>query len=73
MRVRYINEGSGPALLFVNASRWSFMFRDVIVRLRGQFRCLAIDFPGCGLSPDTPGHDHSVRANAAATGSSANL
>lgn len=45
MRVRYINEGSGPALLFVNASRWSFMFRDVIVRLRGQFRCLALGFP----------------------------
>jgi haloalkane dehalogenase len=40
------------------------MFRDVIVRLRGQFRCLALDFPGCGLSPDAPGHDHSVRANA---------
>jgi haloalkane dehalogenase len=34
------------------------------VRLRGQFRCLALDFPGCGLSPDAPGHDHSVRANA---------
>ena len=40
------------------------LFRDVIVRLRGQFRCLTLDFPGCGLSPDAPGHDHSVRANA---------
>jgi len=63
-RVHYIDEGSGPALLFVSAGQWSFMFRDVIVRLRGQFRCLALDFPGCGLSPDAPGHDHSVRANA---------
>ena len=54
----------GPALLFVSAGQWSFMFRDVIVRLRGQFRCLTLDFPGCGLSPDAPGHDHSVRANA---------
>src|SRR5262249_60079968 len=25
---------------------------------------LTLDFPGCGLSPDVPGHDHSVRANA---------
>ncbi len=50
-RVHYIDEGSGPALLFVSAGQWSFMFRDVIVRLRGQFRCLALDFPGCGLSP----------------------
>jgi haloalkane dehalogenase len=63
-RVHYIDEGSGPALLLVSAGQWSFMFRDVIVRLREQFRCLTLDFPGSGLSPDAPGHDHSVRANA---------
>jgi haloalkane dehalogenase len=40
------------------------MFRDVILRLRRQFRCLTFDFPGSGLSPDAPGCDHSVRANA---------
>jgi haloalkane dehalogenase len=63
-RIHYLDEGSGPALLLVSAGQWSFMFRDVIVRLRGQFRCLTLDFPGCGLSPDVPGHDHSVQANA---------
>jgi haloalkane dehalogenase len=63
-QIHYVDEGSGPALLLVSAGQWSFMFRDVIVRLRGQFRCLTLDFPGCGLSPDAPGHDHSVRANA---------
>jgi pimeloyl-ACP methyl ester carboxylesterase len=63
-RIHYIDEGSGPALLLVSAGQWSFMFRDVIMRLRGQFRCLTLDFPGCGLSPDAPGHDHSIRANA---------
>jgi pimeloyl-ACP methyl ester carboxylesterase len=63
-RIHYLDEGSGPALLLVSAGQWLFMFRDVIVRLRGQFRCLTLDFPGCGLSPDAPGHDHSVRANA---------
>jgi len=63
-RIHYLDEGSGPALLLVSAGQWSYMFRDVIVRLRGQFRCLTLDFPGCGLSPDAPGHDHSVRANA---------
>ena len=56
--------GIGPALLFVSAGQWSFMFRDVIVRLRGQFRCLTLDFPGSGLSPDAPGHDHGIRENA---------
>jgi pimeloyl-ACP methyl ester carboxylesterase len=62
--VHYIDEGSGPALLMVSAGQWSMIFRDVIMRLRGQFRCLAFDFPGCGLSPDVPGHDHGVVADA---------
>jgi pimeloyl-ACP methyl ester carboxylesterase len=63
-RIHYLDEGSGPALLFVSAGQWSFMFRDVILRLRGQFRCLTLDFPGSGLSPDVRGFDQSVRANA---------
>lgn len=63
-RIHYIDEGSGPAVLFASAGQWSFMFRDVITRLRGRVRCLALDFPGCGLSPDVPGHDHSIWANA---------
>ena len=63
-RIHYLDEGAGPALLFVSAGQWSFMFRDVIVRLRGRFRCLTLDFPGTGLSPEAPGHDHSVAANA---------
>jgi haloalkane dehalogenase len=45
-RIHYVDEGSGPALLQVSAGQWSFIFRDVIVRLRGQFRCLTLDFPG---------------------------
>ena len=63
-QVHYIDEGAGPALLFVSAGQWSFMFRDVILRLRHQFRCLTLDFPGSGLSPDAEDHDQSVRANA---------
>jgi haloalkane dehalogenase len=34
------------------------------MRLREQFRCLTFDFPGGGLSPDEPGHDHSLEASA---------
>jgi len=63
-RVRYIDEGAGPALQFVSAGQWSFIFRDVILRLRHQFRCLTLDFPGSGLSPDAVDRDQSVRANA---------
>ena len=63
-RIHYLDEGSGPALLLLSAGQWSFMFRDVILRLRGQFRCLTLDFPGSGLSPHAAGDDHSVPANA---------
>jgi len=63
-RVHYVDEGAGPALLLVSAGQWSLMFRDVILRLRHQFRCLTLDFPGSGLSPDAEDHDQSVRANA---------
>jgi len=63
-RIHYVDEGSGPALLFVSAGWWSFIFRDVILRLRPHFRCLTLDFPGSGLSPAVPDYDQSVRVNA---------
>jgi pimeloyl-ACP methyl ester carboxylesterase len=65
-RIHYIDEGSGPALLFVSAGFWAFMFRDVILRLRDDFRCVCLDFPGSGLSPLTTGaiEDQGVLTNA---------
>ena len=63
-RIHYVDEGSGPALLLVSAGQWSFIFRDVILRMRAQFRCLTLDFSGSGLSPDAVDHDHGVPANA---------
>ncbi len=52
--VAYVDEGTGPVLLFVHLGLWSYVFRDVIVRLRSDFRCITLDPPGFGLSP-TPG------------------
>lgn len=49
-----VDEGEGPTLVFVHAGMWSFVFRDVITRLRADFRCVALDFPGFGLAADTP-------------------
>lgn len=51
-----VDEGDGPTLLFVHAGMWSFVFRDVITRLRDTFRCVALDFPGFGLAAAGP-HD----------------
>jgi pimeloyl-ACP methyl ester carboxylesterase len=46
-----VDEGSGPTLLFLHGSpTWSFVYRDVIRSLRDEFRCIAVDYPGFGLS-----------------------
>ena len=50
-RLHYIDEGSGPTLLFLHGSpMWSFMFRHSIDLLRSRYRCIAVDMPGLGLS-----------------------
>jgi haloalkane dehalogenase len=50
-RVHYVDEGSGPPLLLLHGNpTWSFLYRDVIKGLRDSFRCIAVDYPGFGLS-----------------------
>ncbi|NNH71386.1 alpha/beta fold hydrolase [Nocardia uniformis] len=55
--VHYLDEGSGPTLLFLHGNpTWSFLWRDVIRALRDDFRCVALDYPGFGLSTPRPGY-----------------
>ncbi|HLO00802.1 MAG TPA: alpha/beta hydrolase [Pyrinomonadaceae bacterium] len=46
--------GSGPVLLFVHTGFWSFIWRDVILRLAPDFRCICFDAPGTGQSDRLP-------------------
>jgi haloalkane dehalogenase len=56
-RVHYIDEGRGPALLLLHGNpTWSFLYREIIKALRDSFRCIAIDYPGFGLSRPAPGY-----------------
>jgi len=49
--LHYIDEGAGPVLLFAHGTpEWSFGFRDLIQVLRNDYRCIAIDMLGFGLS-----------------------
>lgn len=64
--IHYLDEGNGPTMAFVHAGpAWSFVYRDLIVRLRHQFRCVALDLPGTGLSPAAGGYRPSIQAGAA--------
>lgn len=49
--VHYVDEGQGQPILFLHGNpTWSFLYRDIIRALRGKFRCLALDYPGMGMS-----------------------
>src|SRR5215467_7836936 len=48
--VAFTDVGRGPVLLFVHTGFWSFVWRDVILRLAPEFRCVCFDAPGTGQS-----------------------
>jgi pimeloyl-ACP methyl ester carboxylesterase len=61
--------GEGPVLLFVHTGFWSFIWRDVILRLAPDFRCICFDAPGTGQSGRLPASSISLdRASHALTG-----
>jgi haloalkane dehalogenase len=49
--VHYVDEGQGSPILFLHGNpTWSFLYRHLIIALSDQFRCVAVDYPGFGLS-----------------------
>ena len=55
--VHYLDEGTGPPLLLLHGNpTWSFLYRDIITGLRDRYRCMAVDYPGFGLSSPAPGY-----------------
>ncbi len=59
--IHYVDEGEGPVLLLLHGNpTWSFLYRDIIARLHNRFRCVALDYPGFGLSSARPGFNFTV-------------
>ena len=55
--VHYVDEGDGPVLLLMHGNpTYSFLYRELITGLQNTFRCIAIDYPGFGLSTAPPGY-----------------
>lgn len=64
-RIHYIDEGNGETILFCHPPVMSsFMYRNMIIELSKHFRCIALDFPGYGLSELTLTGDYSHSINA---------
>ena len=56
--IHYIDEGTGPIILMLHGNpTWSFLYRKMILKLRDRFRCIALDYPGFGLSTAPEGYD----------------
>lgn len=55
----YLDEGDGDTVVLMvhgNPS-WSWLWRDLTLRLREAYRCVVVDHVGCGLS-SRPGRDY---------------
>ena len=56
-RIHYIDEGTGDTLLLLHGNpSWSFLYRKIIARLKDNYRCVAPDYPGYGMSAAPAGY-----------------
>ena len=57
--LHYVDEGEGAPLLLLHGNpAWSFLYRRLIADLRADYRCVAVDLPGFGLSSSRAGFSH---------------
>lgn len=68
-RIHYIDEGSGRTIVFFHGNpTWSFLYRGIVADLRDRFRCIAVDYPGFGLSDRPEGYGYTAEEHASAIG-----
>jgi haloalkane dehalogenase len=61
-RIHYVDEGSGETLLLLHGNpSWCFLYRKIIAALQSDFRCVAMDYPGYGMSDAPPGYGFTPR------------
>jgi len=61
-KLHYIDEGKGETILFVHGTpSWSFDYRNVIKELKQNYRCIAVDHIGFGLSDKPEHYDYSTQ------------
>lgn len=59
-RMSYVDEGHNRPILFLHGNlTWSYLFRDIILDLQDDYRCIAPDMLGFGLSDKPQKIDYS--------------
>lgn len=60
-RLAYLDEGQGPTLLMLHGNpSWSYLYRNLVLRLRDHFRCIVPDHLGCGFSDKPQQADYTL-------------
>lgn len=63
-RISYVDEGQGEVLLMLHGNpTWSYLYRHLIADLKKDYRCVAPDLLGYGLSDKPPQGDYSMEAH----------
>ncbi|BHH83224.1 alpha/beta fold hydrolase [Desulforhopalus sp. 52FAK] len=64
--MHYIDEGKGPVIVMVHGNpTWSYYYRNLIHSLRKNFRVIAIDNIGCGLSDKPQDYAYTLKQHIA--------
>ncbi len=63
LKYSYVDEGQGDPVVMVHGNpSWSFYYRNLITALKDDYRCIAPDHIGCGLSdkPDDEQYEYTL-------------
>jgi pimeloyl-ACP methyl ester carboxylesterase len=65
LTMNYLDEGTGdPVVMLHGNPTWSFYYRNLVLALRDNYRCVVPDHIGCGLSDKPPAdlYDYSLKS-----------
>lgn len=63
-KLHYVDEGRGPTIVLLHGNpTWSFYFRNLILKLRDEYRVIAPDHVGCGLSDKPRNYPYTLRTH----------
>lgn len=62
LKLHYVDEGKGPVIVMVHGNpTWSYYYRNLIHTLKDNFRIIAIDNMGCGLSDKPQKYSYTLK------------